>query len=347
MIFFDEIGDCQRAVDSLRYFSEDFPFAYICATGSNIGLLRSFPVGSVHYLELYPLCFEEFLQAKGNSKLFEFFLERRNDRTVFEKLWQTLLEFYYVGGMPEAVSVWFDDQRKLMERVNDVAQIHRELIVGYRQDFGKYAVTLNALQIDAVFCSVPQQLAASRDNSVQRFKFKEVADNWQRYEQLQGPIDWLEKSKLVHKCHPILGNPIVPLPSKIRANVFKLYLFDVGLLGHMLNISYQSQTSQSYQYKGYFAENFVQMELVARSGRPTYSWQQARSEIEFIHQCRDDTLIPVEVKSGSRTRARSLRSYIERYNPSQAIILAGRQHSNANHSTHIWPLYDAQFICEL
>ncbi len=347
LIFFDEIGDCQNAVDSLKYFSEELPFAYVCATGSNIGLLRSFPVGSVHYLELFPLCFEEFLQAKGRYKLLEFFLERRNDKTVFDQLWQLMLEYYFVGGMPEAVSHWFDERKKLIERVNRVMQVHRELIVGYRQDFGKHADKLNALNIDAVFSAVPRQLAAYQDSSVQRFKFKEVVENKQRYQHLQGPIDWLEKSKLVHKCYPIRSRPTVPLQSQIKTNFFKLYLFDVGLLGHLLQIPFQHQVSQSCQYKGYLAENFVQMELAARDNRRTYSWQIARAEIEFVHQSRNGEIIPVEVKSGSRTRARSLRSYIERYDPSRAIILAGKQRNRASGPVEIWPLYDAQFICEL
>ncbi len=345
MIFLDEIGDCPRAVSSLKYFAEDLPFAYVCATGSNLGLLDSFPVGSVHYQELFPLCFEEFLQASGNLKLLESFLQRRPDKAVFQQLWRMLLDYYFVGGLPEAVAHWFDAQAKLAERVSEVTQIHRDLLFGYRQDFGKQAGKLNALHIDAVFSSVPRQLAAYQDNSAQRFKYKGVIDKQQRHQQLQGPVDWLVKSKLVHQCYPISGRPAAPLQSKIRANIFKLYLFDIGLLGHMLNISYRTQVDQNYDYKGYFAENFVQQELTARSGRPTYSWQMARAEIEFIHQSQDDAFIPVEVKSSVRTRARSLRSYLERYNPSRAIILAGKQHDFTRRPVEIWPLYEAQFIC--
>ncbi len=347
MIFLDEIGDCPRAVNSLKYFAEDLPFAYVCATGSNLGSLDSFPVGSVHYQELFPLCFEEFLQASGNHRLAASFLQRRPDQTIFKQLWLMLLDYYFVGGMPEAVAHWFDPQAKLADRVSKVTQIHCDLLVGYRQDFGKYAGKLDALHIDAVFSSVPRQLATCHDRSVQRFKYKDVANKQPRYQQLQGPIDWLVKSKLVHQCYPISGRPAVPLQSKTRTNIFKLYLFDIGLLGHMLNISYRTQTDQNYFYKGYFAENFVQQELTARSSRPTYSWQVARAEIEFIHQSKDDVFIPVEVKSAARTRARSLRSYLERYNPSRAIILAGKRPDFTRRPVEIWPLYEAQFICDI
>ena len=346
LVFFDEVGECQGAVDSLKYFAEDFPFAFICATGSNIGLLESFPVGSVHHSELHPLCFEEFLMAKQNSKLLESFQERRDNQIVFTQLWSTLLEYYFVGGMPEAVGHWFDDQSRLVERIGNVPGVHRGLVNGYRQDFGKYAGRLNAQHIDSVFSSVPRQLSASQNESVKRFKFKDVIERKKRYQDLRGPIEWLEKAKLVLKCFPIEGRPRSPLQSQVRANIFKLYFCDIGVLGHMLDISYQSQMSQRYQYKGYIAENFVQMELSARSKYPTYSWQQARAEIEFIHQCQDGTIIPIEVKSGSRTKARSMRAYIERYDPPHAVKLAAKRVETRS-PLEIWPLYDAQFICEL
>lgn len=347
LIFFDEVGECQKAVDSLKYFSEDFPFAYICATGSNIGLLDSFPVGSVQYLELHPLCFEEFLMAKQNSKLLYSFQERRDGKSVFEQLWRTLLDYYFVGGMPEAVAHWFDDRSRLAERVKNVMQVHRDLVMGYRQDFGKYAGELNALHIDSVFSSVPRQLSASQDDSVKRFKFKGIVEQKQRYRDFRGPVDWLEKARLVLKCFPIEGRPTVPIQSQIRTNIFKLYFFDIGLLGHMLDIPYYSQATQSYRYKGFIAENFVQMELSSRSNYPTYSWRKARAEIEFIHQCRDGTIVPIEVKSGSRTRARSLRSYIQRYDPPLAVMLAGKQGNKESHRRQVWPLYEAQFLSEL
>lgn len=347
LIFFDEVGECQNAVDSLKYFAEDYSFAFVCATGSNIGLLESFPVGSVHYLELHPLCFEEFLMAKQNSKLLDSFQERRDSKTVFQQLWRTLLEYYFVGGMPEAVAHWFDGRSSLAQRVKSVGQVHRELVTGYSRDFGKYAGKLNALHIDSVFASVPRQLSAYQDDSVQRFKFKGIAEQKQRYRDFRGPIDWLEKARLVLKCFPIEGKPTAPLQSQIRDNIFKLYFFDVGLLGHMLNIPFPSHASLNYQYKGYIAENFVQMELSSRLNYPTYSWRAARAEIEFIHQSRDGTNIPVEVKSGSRTRARSLRSFIERYNPPLAVKLAGTQGNKASQPVQVWPLYEAQFLNDL
>ena len=223
LIFFDEVGDCRKAVDSLKNFSEDLPYAFVCASGSNIGLLESFPVGAVQHLELFPLCFEKFLMAKQNAKLLESFWQRRDSKIVFEQLWLTLLDYFFVGGMQEAVVHWFGTRKNLSTRVNNVTQIHRELVIGYRQDFGKYTDKLHALHIDSVFTSVPRQLAACQDNSVQRFKFKGVVEKKQRYRDLRGPIDWLVIAKLVRKCYPIESKPTVPLQYQIRANIFKLF----------------------------------------------------------------------------------------------------------------------------
>ena len=347
LIFFDEVGDCQSAVDSLKYFAEDFPSAYICATGSNIGLLHSFPVGSVHRLQLSPCSFEEFLTAKQNSRLLEAYRERVDTETVFNQIWSVLLDYYFVGGMPEAVTNWYDDAHTLAERVENVALIHSNLVTGYRIDFARYADRLNALHIDSVFNSVPRQLFACRDDSTKRFKFQGVLEHKRRYTELRGPIDWLEKSNLVRKCYPIKGMPMVPLQSKIRENIFKLFLFDIGLLCHMLGIPYRVQTSQRYQYKGYIAENFVLNEFSVKSNGSNYSWQDARAEIEFIHQSREGSVIPIEVKSSSRTKARSLTSYIDRYDPQLAVILAGKRRRDENQRVRIWPLYDAQFIVDL
>jgi predicted AAA+ superfamily ATPase len=347
LIFFDEVGECQAAVDSLKYFAEQLPQAFVCASGSNIGLLDSFPVGKVQQLELFPLCFEEFIMATGQARLLQAFRELQRSQTVHQMLWSQLLDFYFVGGMPEAVASWFEVEGSAHERAQNIVRIHRDQIAGYQRDFGKYAGKHHAQHIEAVFQNVPRQLAASQDGSVQRFKFKNVIEKKQRYRELQGPIDWLEKARLVWKCYPIDGKPEVPLLARARANIFKLYLFDVGLLGYMLGMTYADQRAQSLSYKGYIAENFVLTELRAHVGYPLYSWEQARAEVEFLHRCADGEVIPVEVKSGKRTQARSLRSYIDRYAPTRAIKLIGGLGGDPDGPLKIWPLYYAQYLRDL
>ena len=347
LIFFDEVGECQPAVDSLKYFAEALPQAFVCASGSNIGLLDSFPVGKVRQLEMFPLRFEEFLMAAGRPRLLQAFRERRRGQAVHQALWPFLLDYYFVGGMPEAVAHWFETDGSVRERAAGVGRIHRELVSGYRRDFGKYAGKLHAQHIDAVFSNVPRQLAASRDGSVQRYRFRGVIERKHRYRDLRGPVDWLEAAKLVLKCHPIDTRPGAPLRAQARDNIFKLYLFDVGLLGYMLGLTCADQRAQSASFKGYVAENFVQGELSAQVGHPTFGWAQAQAEVEFLHRCRDGEIVPVEVKSGARTRARSLRSYVERYQPRRAIKLIGGPGGAREGGVETWPLYYAQHLRDL
>ena len=347
LIFFDEVGECQPAVDSLKYFAEALPQAFVCASGSNIGLLDSFPVGKVRQLEMFPLRFEEFLMAAGRPRLLQAFRERRRGQAVHQALWPLLLDYYFVGGMPEAVAHWFETDGSVRERAAGVGRIHRELVSGYRRDFGKYAGKLHAQHIDAVFSNVPRQLAASRDGSVQRYRFRGVIERKHRYRDLRGPVDWLEAAKLVLKCHPIDTRPRAPLWAQARQNIFKLYLFDVGLLGYMLGLTCADQRAQNASFKGYVAENFVQGELSAWVGHPTFGWAQAQAEVEFLHRCRDGEIVPVEVKSGARTRARSLRSYVERYQPRRAIKLIGGPGGAREGGVETWPLYYAQYLRDL
>ena len=346
LIFLDEIGECQPAVDSLKYFAESLPHGFVCASGSNIGLLNSFPVGKVRNLGVYPLRFEEFLMAAGKPRVLSALLKRRGGQAAHQVLWPMLLDYYFVGGMPEAVAQWFGGGGTVRRRAERVAQVHRDLVSGFRRDFGKYAGKLHAQHIDAVFSNVPRQIAASRDGSVKRFKFRGVIPHKRRYRELRGPIDWLEAASLVSKCYPIRGMPRATLAVQARQNIFRLFPFDVGLLGNMVALTYADQRKQRIAYKGYIAESFVQAELAAQGLSPTYGWEQAHAEVEFIHRCRNGEIIPVEVKSGARTRARSLRSYIERYRPSRAIKLVGAAGSEDG-VVRSWPLYYAQFLPEL
>ena len=347
LLFLDEIGECQRAVDSLKYFAERLPSAFVCATGSNIGLLRSYPVGKVEELELFPLCFEEFLMAAGQDPLVEAFRSKRRNAAIHQKLWRLLLDYYFVGGLPEAVAAWFEPGRSTLDRVEAVTGIHRSLVNGYRRDFGKYADQRSAQHIERVFDNIPVQLAANRDSSVARYRFKGVLPRRHRYRELAGPIDWLEKARLAWKCFLVEGRPEAPLKALTKANRFRLYSFDVGLLGYMLGMTYADQQAQSASFKGYIAENFVQTELCARVGHPTYGWFQARAEVEFLHRSMDGGIVPVEVKSGSRTQARSLRSYIDRHAPGRAVKLIGGIGGRRDGPIEAWPLYDAQFLGEL
>ena len=224
----------------------------------------------------------------------------------------------------------------------------RNLIDGYIRDFGKYSGKVNAQLIEAVFRSVPSQLSGVLDQSVKRFQFKDVYPKKSRYSDFESPITWLHKCRLVLKNYPINGMPRTPFAGYQKQNAVKLFLFDVGLLNHMLSTGYTEVKQQSYAYKGYIAENFVQQEFAVLNREPTSSWVQATAEIEFIINNDGGEIIPVEVKSGRRTKAKSLQAYMDRYNPNKTIKLTGTQGSNALEKTNIvLPLYYAEYVAEM
>ena len=346
LLILDEIGECPRAVTSLKYFAEKAPHIFVAASGSNIGLLNSFPVGKVEQHNLRPLSFHEFILASGEMALIKAFESQVNSPAAHAKLFEKLTDYYFTGGMPEAVQTWFEmaDQSILL-RTQAVSQIHQNLVSGYQRDFGKYAGKVNATLLEAVFRNVSAQLSMVMDESVKRFKFKGIHEKKSRYSDFESAITWLEHCRLVLKNYPIDGAPRPPLAAYQKENQVKLFLFDVGLLNHMLGLNYKMLKQQGFEYKGYIAENFVQQEFAALGLDPTYSWNDARAEIEFIITDDVGNIIPIEVKSGKRTRARSLQSYITKCAPHKTIKLTGTQGSSPLEQEHIvLPLYYTKYV---
>lgn len=346
LLILDEIGECPRAVTALKYFAEKAPQMHVAASGSNIGLLNSFPVGKVEQHNLRPLTFREFLIASGENTLIKAFVAQTNSAAAHAKLFEKLTDYYFTGGMPEAVQTWFDmAEHSIVERVQAVSKIHSDLVSGYLRDFGKYSSKVDAALIEAVFRNVPAQLSIVMDESVKRFRFKGVHERKSRYSEFENAITWLEKCRLILKNYPVDGTPRCPLAAYQKDNQVKLFLFDVGLLNHMLGVSYKMIKQQGYEYKGFVAENFVQQEFAAQGLDPTFSWNDARAEIEFIVADDEGNIVPVEVKSGKRTRAKSLQSYITKCSPHKTIKLTGTQGSSPIEQTHIvLPLYYSEYV---
>lgn len=346
LLILDEIGECERAVTSLKYFAEKAPSYFVAASGSNIGLLNTFPVGKVEQYNLRPLSFQEFIYASGEQALIKAFDSQINTPAVHSKLMDKLTDYFFTGGLPEAVASWYQyKESSILERVEKVSKIHADLVEGYRRDFGKYAGKVDAKLIESVFNSIPSQLSQVSDESVKRFKFKNVHERKSRYSDFETAIHWLKCCRLALANYPIEGQPKSSLAAYKKENMVKLFLFDVGLLNHMLGSSYKEIKRQSYEYKGYVAENFVQQELTAINVDPSYSWNDARAEIEFILATDEGDIVPVEVKSGKRTRAKSLTSYIEKCAPSKTFKLTGTQGSSELEQTNIvMPLYYTQYL---
>lgn len=348
LLILDEIGECERAVTALKYFAEQAPHYFVAASGSNIGLLNTFPVGKVEQYNLRPLTFQEFICASQEPALINAFTTQVNSAAAHTKLMDKLTDYFFTGGMPEAVAAWYQYKDvPILQRIEKVTQIHADLIEGYRRDFGKYAGKVDAALISSVFNSIPAQLSLVQDESVKRFKFKNVHQRKSRYSDFDTAIHWLACCRLVLVNYPIEGQPKAPLAAYKKHNMVKLFLFDVGLLNHMLGSSYQQIKQQGYEYKGYIAENFVQQELTALNLDPSYSWHDARAEVEFIVATESGDIVPIEVKSGKRTRAKSLASYVKKCTPGKTFKLTGTQGSSPLEQTNIvMPLYFAQYVPE-
>lgn len=346
LLILDEIGECERAVTSLKYFAEKAPAYFVAASGSNIGLLNTFPVGKVEQYYLRPLNFREFLLASQETALINAFETQANSAAAHTKLLDKLTDYYFTGGMPEVVATWYQYKNaSILERVEKVYQIHADLVEGYQRDFGKYSVKVDAQLIESVFTSIPAQLSAVMDESVKRFKFKNVYARKSRYSDFDSAIHWLLRCRLALANYPIEGMPKTPLAAYKKDKMVKLFLFDVGLLNHMLGTGYKEIKQQSYEYKGYIAENFVQQELTAIDINPSYSWNDARAEIEFLIANDEGEIMPIEVKSGKRTRAKSLQSYIDKCAPKKTFKLTGAQGSSALEQTNIvLPLYYTMYL---
>lgn len=339
ILFFDEIQACERALTSLKYFNENLPEAKIIATGSYIGLMQGFPVGKVDTVEMYPMTFEEFLLAVvGEGTIMSAFQALDLSPTLFEKVWPMLLEYFYVGGLPEAVAIWVQERKaNPVEGAQKLRTFQQQILANYSLDFGKYSGR-NAPHILGVFQNIPHQLAQNIDASVKKYKFKDILPGKKAYSQLEGPLLWLEQMRMMHRVF-IIGDPKLPLIA--QDTLFKAFMFDMGILSCQLEISLKQHLEASFAYKGYLAENFVALELRASGFGRIHSWQSSGdAEIEFILPLSGNVAVPIEVKSGKRTRSRSLEVYRNRYNPELSIKLIGSAGSRYEKGLSM-PLYYA------
>jgi predicted AAA+ superfamily ATPase len=344
LLVFDEVQNSGDALTSLKYFREEMPGLAVCCAGSHIGLAvggSSFPVGQVEFLTLYPLTFEEFLMAmdeRAAAVVAGFGPDTIVPEAIHSHLWEWLKVYYLVGGLPEAVERYRSQRNAPLEAFHDVRAVQRALVQGYQSDFAKHAGKANAVHINRVLESIPVQMSRSLDDRVERFRFKGVIPERSKFAQLESPIDWLVKTGLAIRTRYV-EKPVVPLRAFASRNLFKLYLFDVGLLGCMLDLPFDAVLSQDYgSYKGYVAENFVAQELTAAGRTPLYSWRGRQSEVEFLLP-RDAGIVPVEVKAGIHARSRSLSAYADKYAPPLRIKITARNLDRANPVCHNIPLY--------
>lgn len=346
LIILDEVQRCGRALTSLKYFCEEMPEAAICAAGSLLGVTLSadsFPVGKVTFLDLHPMSFVEFLEGIGEELAAS--LHRGHDprmpypRSGHERLWELWKQYLVVGGLPAAVVAFAHDRTNLFEATRRARDVQRDLVRAYLADIAKHGGKVNALHIERVWQSVPAQLARAHDGSAPKFKFRDVVPGIRGYARLAGPIDWLQAAGLVLRTSMIEA-PSIPLSGFAYENRFKLYLFDIGMLGALADIPPAILLRYGFgSYQGWVAENAVAQALHTAGVRNLYCWTGRTSEVEFVVQA-GAGVVPIEVKSGATTRSKSLGVYEQKYSPPLAVVLSARNSSRSPGRMRM-PLYAA------
>jgi hypothetical protein len=318
LIIFDEIQEAPNALTSLKYFQENAPEYHILAAGSALGVAlhegTSFPVGKVEFLDLHPLSFTEFLLASGNKALVDLLNAHDiNLITSFKTKYIDLLKIYYfVGGMPEAVLAYIDT--KSFSQIRD---IQKRLLLAYEQDFSKHASYEVVPRIRLVWNSIPAQL--SKEN--RKFIYG-VVKQGARAREYELALQGLEDSGLIHKVYRVT-KPEVPLSAYQDFNAFKLFMFDVGLLGALSNLDALNLLEGNRvftQFKGALTEQYVFQQLFSTDGMALYYWSADKSsaEIDFIAQL-NGAIYPIEVKAAENLQAKSLKSYRQQFNPKKSI----------------------------
>ncbi len=346
LLILDEIQSIPRALTALKYFNQNMKALAVAVAGSNLGIASSeepFPVGEVETYYLYPLNFAEFLEGIREDMSYEFLMSYSGEMIsdiYHKRLFEILKLFFITGGLPEVIIEYNRNKSHPIEAFRAVRKLQKQLITHYELDFAKYAGSTNSRHISRIFKAIPAQLACQQNGSTKKFKFKDVITKGNRsYEDLADPIDWLVKAGLALKVN-LNNNPRMPLMTAIIENNFKLYMFDIGLLGAMVNLSPESIITYNYgTYKGYFAENFTLQELYTHNFKDIVTWTGKTSEVEFIIEI-NGRIIPIEVKSGINTKAKSLLAFIDKYKPNFSVKFTGNKFGiDKIRNIYNYPLY--------
>ena len=318
LLIFDEVQVVPKALSSLKYFNETAPEYQIICAGSLLGIAlhqgTSFPVGKVEFMDLYPLSFTEFMRAMGKEQFVD--LLDKGDfemATMFRQDYVDLLKYYYyVGGMPEVVQSFVDNRD-----FNEAREIQERILAAYEQDFSKHAPNEAVPRIRMLWNSIPAQLTKENKKFIYGI-IKEGA----RAKDYETALMWLTDCGLVHKVYRVTA-PSIPLKAYEDLKAFKLFLADVGLLGCMvrLNQSVLLDRNELFkEFKGALTEQYVLQQLKTVKGVDTYYWTNDRgnAEIDFLIDTGNE-VVPIEVKAETNLKAKSLKTFCEKYNPKMAI----------------------------
>ena len=342
LLIFDEVQEVPRALASLKYFYENAPQYHIVCAGSLLGIAlhqgTSFPVGKVDFLKLYPLSFSEFLMATGNERFAE--LLKKQDYEMITSFKQTYIDalkhYYFVGGMPEAVQSFAESKD-----FNEVRAIQKRILAAYEQDFSKHAPNEIVPKIRMLWNSIPSQLA--RENK--KFIYGLVREGG-RAREYETAIMWLSDCGLVHKVSRVNAAGI-PLKAYEDLKAFKLFIVDVGLLGCMTGLRQRTLLDGDdlfVEFKGALTEQYVcqQLKTIEDLGIYYYTNDRGSCEIDFVVDT-GEQIVPIEVKAETNLRAKSLKTYRERFEPELSV-----RASMADYKKEDWllnlPLYAIENI---
>ena len=322
LIIFDEIQECNEALNSLKYFCEDAPEYSIVCAGSLLGVAlnragASFPVGKVDFMNLYPVSFAEYLRA-ADEPLYHSYEMIDEVMAVPEIIHQQLIDAYKVylvlGGMPEAVSAYIDTRSW-----DEVKTVQDAILQSYSLDFAKHINNKDIPRVFQVWGNLQDQLA--REDK--KFRYADIQKGT-RAREYEGAIEWLCLAGLVHRVSAI-ETPCLPLSAYKKSNAFKLYLNDVGLLGRKFDLDYKTVLMGDNlftEFKGVMAENYVLQSLVRQLGNQHYYWTSGnKAEVEFVLQF-EGKIVPIEVKADKNVTAKSLAYYRKSYQPQLSIRLS-------------------------
>ncbi|MGN0242803.1 MAG: ATP-binding protein [Lachnospiraceae bacterium] len=314
LLIFDEIQEVPKALASLKYFYENAPQYHIVCAGSLLGIAMhggtSFSVGKVEFLKLFPLSFQEFLMATGKERFVSLLQKYDTDMiSSFQQIYvEALKQYYYVGGMPEAVLSFSQEQD-----FNEVRNIQSRILAAYEQDFSKHAPHEIVPKIRMVWNSIPSQLA--KENK--KFIYGLVREG-ARAKEYETAIMWLIDCGLVHKVSRV-NQPNLPLKAYEDMKAFKLFLLDVGLLSCMTGLRQRALLDGDnlfVEFKGALTEQYAAQQLKTLSDLQIYYYTNDRGSCEIDFLIDDgDFVVPVEVKAELNLKAKSLKAYREKYQP--------------------------------
>ena len=334
LIIFDEIQECPEALNALKYFREKANEYHVIAAGSLLGTLlakpKSYPVGMVNLLDVFPMTFDEFLCAV-DPLLYDYYAGIQKNRQIEDIFHSRLLEAYnyylIIGGMPECVESWikYHDPQK-------ISRIQRELIEVYENDFSKHNGKVNSGRILMVFRSIVTQLAKPNE----KFMYGAVREGG-RARDFEEAIEWLVSAGMLNRVYNV-SKMEHPLSAFERLDQFKLFVFDTGLLKYMAGIDNSAILLKTdYQFKGPLTENYCLQQLWGQFEIVPRYFSDKNGEIDFVLQYGTE-IIPIEAKGGEDKSAPSLKKYIADCQPEHALRFSKRGYRKDGYITNI-PLY--------